>query len=364
LNKALKLINYWDNRLRILTLGDIAEELARIGKFDSALSIAEMIEDDIPRSITLRKIVMRLTMADLDKKDKVKLLDKALSIAEGINNAPLSRSETLIDIGIGLTEIDKNKAIFVFEKALSSTKMVNDFFKQSEILSRVAIELAKIDKNKAKSVLEKALNVANYAYLRTYAFERIAVGFAMIGEFEKALKIAENIDQAESRSLVLKDIALELTEAGLFDKALSVAKKISDADRRSSTLAHIAVKLAKVDLDKALRIAEDLERSLRLSVFRRIVEVLAEAGMFDEALSVTEMIFDTKVRSSTLKSIAKELAKADLNKTEKLRLFDIALNISGKIHDTDDRLVALSSIAVELTKANLDQLSIEFVLTK
>jgi hypothetical protein len=52
---------------------------------------------------------------------------------------------------------------------------------------------------------------------------------AKAGQFDRALQVAQKIEDAWARSEALKDIAEAMAEAGQFDRALQIAQKIEDA---------------------------------------------------------------------------------------------------------------------------------------
>ncbi|MEM1831241.1 MAG: hypothetical protein QXJ97_06910, partial [Desulfurococcaceae archaeon] len=68
----------------------------------------------------------------------------------------------------------------------------------------------------------------------------------------KALEVAERIEDAYCRSRALSDIAKALAEIGDIDKALEVAERIKNNYFRSGALTNIAKVLAEIgDIDKA-----------------------------------------------------------------------------------------------------------------
>ena len=84
---------------------------------------------------------------------------------------------------------------------------------------------------------------------------------------ERALKLAEGIEDPSDRAKALRSIAPELAKMDvavakqLFEQALAMADGIEDEDGgwKASTLGHIASELAKVDVEKALQVVEGIE---------------------------------------------------------------------------------------------------------
>ncbi|MBO8183487.1 MAG: tetratricopeptide repeat protein [Archaeoglobus sp.] len=97
----------------------------------------------------------------------------------------------------------------------------------------------------------------------------------------------------------LIDKVLELIRAGEFDKALEVAEKIEDSYAKSWTLSSIAKACAEVGelgkalevIDKALEVAEEIEDSYFKSwTLSSIAKACAEIGEFDKALEIAKEI--------------------------------------------------------------------------
>ncbi|MFA0778571.1 MAG: hypothetical protein RJAPGHWK_000057, partial [Candidatus Fervidibacter sp.] len=69
---------------------------------------------------------------------------------------------------------------------------------------------------------------------------------AEAGQFDRALQVAQKIEDALLRFRALRDIAKAMAEAGQFDRAVEVAETIDDPIARLQALAAImAVKRSK-----------------------------------------------------------------------------------------------------------------------
>jgi tetratricopeptide (TPR) repeat protein len=80
---------------------------------------------------------------------------------------------------------------------------------------------------------------------RSLTLACIAKAMAEAGQFDRALQVAQKIEDERFRFAALSDIAKVMAEARQFDRALQVAQKIGDASARSLALAEIAKAMAE-----------------------------------------------------------------------------------------------------------------------
>jgi tetratricopeptide (TPR) repeat protein len=214
----------------------------------------------------------------------------------------------------------------------------------------------------SKELFDRALKVAEgieNAWERARALREIAEGMWKAGMFDQALKVAEGIEDAWRRARALREIAEEMAKAGMidwakevFEQALKVAEGIEDAWRRARALREIAGEMAKAGVQDealwrdALKVAEGIEDAdERAWALRAIAEGMAKAGMFDRALKVAEGIEDAWERAETLREIAEGMWKAGM--------FDQALKVAEGIEEAWRRAWALREIAEWMGKAGV-----------
>ncbi|MCH8120341.1 MAG: hypothetical protein IIC00_11500 [Planctomycetes bacterium] len=116
---------------------------------------------------------------------------------------------------------------------------------------------------------------------------------------ERALEIAEAIEHADVKTLTMADIATQLAYVNV-DRALQVAKGITDSRAigaetavsevekaeeiflknrlnsiRAETLGHIAIRLAKMDVERALQLAEGIKNAQlkRLTLYFMVIQL-------------------------------------------------------------------------------------------
>ncbi len=198
------------------------------------------------------------------------------------------------------------------------------------------------------------------AQARSLALRDIAEAMVEVGQFDLAIQVAQKIEDALDRSWALKDIAEAMAEAGQFNLAQQVAQKIEDARDRSLVLRFIAEAMAKVgQFDLAIQVAQKIERALARSfALREIAEVMAKVGqreranqVFQLALQAAQKIEDALDRSFALRLIAETMAKTGQ--------FDLAFYVAQKIEDALDRSWALKDIAEAMAKAGQFDLAVQ-----
>ncbi len=170
-------------------------------------------------------------------------------------------------------------------------------------------------------------------YISAQAFESIAIGFARIGNTDKALTVARNISKAmpinaalnDGRARALGAISQTLSEAGYQDEAESIltealetALRIEFSSHRSWALHKIAPMMVKAGrTDEALRAARAIGKGDNEPLAFVAVSI-AESGKLGEAEQAAFEAFTsavnfehTIVRSGALIQLVKALLKVD-----------------------------------------------------
>lgn len=119
----------------------------------------------------------------------------------------------------------------------------------------------------------------------------IAVSFAKLGDFNRALEIAQSI-KSSVRVYVLRNIAIELAATGKVEQALTISDNQDDASSQGQILEGIVRGLGtKGELTPALVIAESIEdESLRTLAVVNLVFSLIEAEKFPEGVEATKFL--------------------------------------------------------------------------
>ncbi|MGB3692856.1 MAG: hypothetical protein WA865_04305 [Spirulinaceae cyanobacterium] len=188
--------------------------------------------------------------------------------------------------------------------------------------------------------LEQGLELAELAETPDYdpnlseLFGEIAVNFVKLGEFDRALKIAQFLDESYNEGLSwisVGEIAKELVVAGQVEEALELTRNRNPPYHpyhQSQILIGIAGKLAATgDLNRALEIAESFEHDLTKAQAKgQIALDLIEAQQFTQGMQVTQSLFNSVEelddnQAMILKGIAVALARE--------KQFDLALEVAA-----------------------------------
>jgi tetratricopeptide (TPR) repeat protein len=235
----------------------------------------------------------------------------------------------------------------------------------------------------ADKAIDQAVLTTEYdrSYLRGSVLSDVARLLARSGRYAKAEEVAQSIDAPLQRGLAIALVAIEMGKAGDFDQGLRLLRSISDKPSRARAIRRAAFELratavARREEDKfvdALRDVEAIEREDPPQDFRKgfyfsleftpppwvIVEALAGAGRFADALELASSIDDPDDRFGATTDVARAAAKSGQvaesiriartvrDQQRRSRMLDIVLN------DTIDPLEIFEppSIAPE-TKSN------------
>lgn len=311
-----------DGEIRVDTFSDLCQILIEAENFDAAIGIAR---DEVYPWLRPRLL---------------------FQIADGL-------------LKVGQTDRGKGIAQEAFELAMGSPGGGDDvleLFAPVIVRAGLANELLK-----AFEVLEK-----RDIYISDQAFESIAIGFARIGDTDKALTVARNISKgmpitaatSDGRARALGAISQTLREAGYKDDAESILTEALETALRIEFPVHRSWALHKIApmLVKAGRTEEALKAVRAIGIgdnepLAFVAVSLAESGNLDEAEKAAFEAFisatnfeHTIIRSGALIQLVKALLKAD--RSDKARMFvKIARQkldgIKDPIHKSDSyRLVA------------------------
>jgi tetratricopeptide (TPR) repeat protein len=299
-----------DGEIRVETFSDLCEILIEAEKFDAAIGIAH---DEVYPWLRLRLL---------------------LQIADGL----LKAGQT--DRGKGIAQ----EAFLALGSPGGGDDDVLERFAPVIVRAGLANELLK-----AFEALEK-----RDIYIAPQQFESIAIGFARIGNTDKALTVARDISKGmpitaamnDGRARALGAISQTLREAGnkdeaesILTEALETALRIEFSSHRSWALHKIAPLLVKAGrMDEALKAV----RAIGIGDNEPLAFVavsLAESGNLEEAEQAAFEAFTsatnfehTIIRSGALIQLIKALLKAD--RADKAQMFvEIARQKLDRIKD-------------------------------
>lgn len=251
------------------------------------------------------------------------LLSSALQVAQGLDGSySFVKTRSLAAIARLYADIgQRDRASTIISQSVQAEKGIRGAEFKTKALTEIArayIAIAQV--GQASQILSESLRQAqsvNYpnAFRKAWVLQPIAVNYAKLGEFEKAIEIAREIADNYYQSETLAEIAIAYARQGKLESALEIAEAIKLADKKASALAEIAAEAEKAG-------ASD-----------KISEILTRA------LQVAKTIEDTQVQSGAISKIALEYAKAGQP--------DTALSIIEPINIAEIKAIALGKIAVQ-----------------
>ncbi|MCX7969667.1 MAG: hypothetical protein N3B10_14430, partial [Armatimonadetes bacterium] len=246
--------------------------------------------------------------------------DQAIQVADGIKSH-ISRVTVLLHVGSVAAETKQ------FDKAIQVANKVAEILKSKPIpfvmlsVSPPSLTFRSFVKTMAEAgFYDQAIKLARFVDLgfhEIFAFHDIAEAAIKAKHYKQFFRIVQKEKDAETRSILLQSFAHKLAETGHFDKAIQTANGIEDSCSRVEALCGIAKKIAKAGqkeraltiFDQTIKIAPKADRR-RSMLTHVIVEGMAEAGFFDQALEIVKSVEESYSRSELLCVIAKSMANA------------------------------------------------------
>ena len=221
---------------------------------------------------------------------------------------------------------------------------------------------------KAKELLDEVLQFVSEGKSTMPGFDDIAIQYAELGEFSKALKVAKKIKDESRKSYALTNISREFARAGQFAEAITLIDAIKD---NFSAKRMLAIQYAKSDkFSNALIVAETIKKSVQdyEETLVYIAEEYVRVGQLAEATRLIETIKITTHKADGTLTIAEGYAKA---KNQKMadQLFTETLQLVWTIRAEDKmnyRLVKLaaSSYKYGLHLTNTSTVSLSDIVLK
>lgn len=219
------------------------------------------------------------------------------------------------------------------EDALAASWRLAGAVKNAESYDELASAISQ--RYAGREEFDRAVEIAdtiNDPYTRDRNLAEIAVKADAVGEEDAAFQLLDSLEDLSHQATATSNIAIAHAAAGDFDRAIEIAETMED---RSATLAEIAVQCAgQGEGARALEIAGTLDFPLHASlVLTRVAASYIEAGRVGEGVE--------------LLSRALEEAAAIENADEKATtLSEIALQFSAAGQDEQAAVILSQALAV------------------
>jgi tetratricopeptide (TPR) repeat protein len=258
------------------------------------------------------------------------LLDQAREICEGVEEG-ITRDDFLSNLSLAYSRLGR------FEKADECLDEISDPMLTASCLVGIATE-HKLDgeTDKALELLDEAYEIATSAdlflarsvYQRNNLLANMAIRYADLDRYEKAINAAKAIDSDEVRRVALMEIAMFYARLkGELETARQTANEIEDLYARSLCRLHLSVELAALSEDEeAFKLLEE-SRSLAQQIGHNYHKALAFAEISE------------RYRARELYDVANDL------------LFQ-SLNLSPEISDKYEVALLLTQLSTKYGSAN------------
>jgi tetratricopeptide (TPR) repeat protein len=322
--------------------------LAHAEEYDRARDLASQVGDEKERAAALRSVVRAMAKAGQ--------LERAMKL-ESTVDSPEHRDRTRCTLALCLA---RQRG---FDGAMVEAQAIETGHFKVAALSGISQSLMRNgQKDRAVETAGVAYAAAHHieeAWSRAEALSQVSQAFARIGDMDRAHDAAMQAQQAaeELRSRkglidALSSVALAYEAGGhpkkalhTIERALRISESVDDEPDKASAIGAVACALAQAGLhDRALSVVETIDdANAKEKALGAIAGTLARAGEADLAQEVAAEIEDLRSNGRALGAVALALARdGDVDRATKL---------AGSIGDVWSRCRALGGVALSLAEA-------------
>ncbi len=282
------------------------------------------------------------------------LLASAARVAETIGNLD-GYSELASLIAIRYAESG------LLDVAVDLAETVADPYSREQLLAGIVAECVEFGED---DYADELLQMIEDPGLYSVAREQMAMKYAEAGIFDKALKIAREIDDSGQ---TLSRIVLIYADNGLFAEALAMARSIEDPILKALSLTELAARNLRQNrkaegvelLTEATHAAKEIEFSQeRINAFVEIASLYQESEQEEEALQILSRAsrLADEFEDERDMSVAQDTRKDEMLATvaagfARLRRYHQAEPLIEKLEDPFQFSAAATNLALEYHKA-------------
>jgi tetratricopeptide (TPR) repeat protein len=250
----------------------------------------------------------------------------------------------------------------LLDVAVELAETIADPYSRDQVLANIAAECIEFAEN---DYADGLLETISDPGLHSMAIEQMAVKYAAVGAFDKAIEIARETDDSGQ---TLSRIAFIYADGDDFAQALQVARSIEDPGLKATTLTELAAREIRSDrksegaelLNEAMKAAEEIEFTQeRINALLEIVSLYQESEHEEEAFRLLSRasqagdeledapdaeMAEGAAKDETLVAIAASFAR--------LQRYDRAEALIEKIEDPYQFSAAAVNVALEYHKTN------------
>ncbi|MBD2066120.1 hypothetical protein H6F93_00990, partial [Leptolyngbya sp. FACHB-671] len=323
-------------------IGQVEDVSAKVTLLDQ---IINSYEGSSERSL-LEQLVNQAN--PLQRQQVAAVLPQAVQVTQSLSSGySVAKTRTLTSIARYYSILEQpQQTQTVLAEALEASQSIRGAEFQTKALTSIAQVYVAIGQPQAATpILAQSLQFAQTAtypnaYRKAWSLEPIAQLYAQIGELDRALQVAQQIENAPYyQSAAMSAVINQYLQAGELDRAVSLASDVPADDQRAVMLGAIAAGYAEAG--QSDRAAEFFDQALETSARTRttvpeqqqaavpIIVQYAAAGQLDTALRVLGDFDDPTVKATGYGAIALLYAEAGQTDRAQATLTQASQNIAA-----------------------------------
>ena len=342
---------------RATATSNIAIAHAASGEFDRAVELAGTMDD---RSATLAEIAAQCLGKGEDA--------RALELVE-LLDFPVHAAWVLTRIAASHIEAGRvDEATAILSQALEEAAAIDNADEKATTLSEIALKFSEAgQEEQAAVILSQALKVAENAeeVYKDAALSQIAATHSRLKQYDRAVKVAEKIDDVYQATSTLISLAViehedetrQAEASQLLSDAYELIREDVPESQRDETqhinlLTLIAVRYADFgQTEGARKAAESLgAQDDKLQALTAVAVRYAQAEKYDEAISAARAIDEESHKADALFKISRVMLATDA-KERGGQILSEALSMSEKLPRPADRVHLLTEAAIAHAEA-------------
>jgi hypothetical protein len=381
-DQARQHVNDGQTEAAAIALIQAFEAIEQVEDVSAKVTLLDQIINSYEGSSELSLLEQLVNQANPSQRQQVAaVLPQAVQVTQSLNSGySAAKTRTLTSIARYYSILEQpQQTQTVLAQALQASQSIRGAEFQTKALTSIAqVYVAIRQPQSAAPILAQSLQFAQAAtypnaYRKAWSLEPIAQLYAQIGELDRALQVAQQIENAPYyQSAAMIAVINQYLQAGQLDRAVSIASDVPADDQRALILGAIAGGYAEAGQPD--RAAELLGQALEISDRTRttapereqaavpIIVRYAAAGQFDTALRVLGDFDDPTAKSTGYGAIALLYAKSGQTDRAQATLTQAVQNIAT-IADLSSRNLVRQQLIDQAVQSGRYDLALQVVQT-
>lgn len=319
-------------------LSEIAIRYAELGDFEQAMKVNESVTDEDWRTGAFGKIALELWKQGQG--------DKARELFVRVANLPLPKDVIYIwgDIIENMAEARQFDLALDTDSAMAAAGGTIAGHELATIVEEF-IE-AKAQNPNLPDILPRVISTAKSlteADNTTVALKRVAVAYAVRGEYDRAIKLIQRFEEDYDKEDGAYGLAIQFAKLGLYDRALQLANKAGDYFGPIALVGIATEALKRRDKSKALEIVTRTD-TLLLRKRADYEPSETEVRLLSELAALYSQL-DRKPRAVKLADLSFKIARALGKPGERYRSLQSAMNAFCELGLYDKAIEAINALS-------------------